>query len=49
VLFVDEAEFEQAPPNVPLGLRKLLRGVHARQDGLLLVLDTARTLEAASA
>ena len=49
VIVVDESSLEEPPPNVSDGLRRLLRGIEQRRDGLLLVLDTARTLEALSA
>lgn len=49
VVEVDEGKLEQAPPNLSGSLSRLLRGIEARKEGLLMVLDTGKTLEAAGA
>jgi len=46
---VDPESFESRPPTVKGIGHELIRGVHKLSDRLLLVLDIARTLEAASA
>ncbi len=45
VVELDTATFELPPRNVDEGLRTLLRGIHKMNDGLLLVLDTSRTVD----
>jgi purine-binding chemotaxis protein CheW len=45
VLEVDADTFEKAPQNVDPAVRHLIRGVHKLKDRLLLILDTAKTVD----
>jgi len=45
VLEVESQTFELAPDNVDPAARKLIRGVHKLKDRLLLILETAKTVD----
>jgi len=45
VIELDAGSFEAPPPNIEGALRTLFAGVHKLEGRLLLVLDTARTVE----
>jgi len=49
VLDVDRATWERTPENLDGGARELIRGVYKLNDRLLLVLDTDKTVEIATA
>jgi purine-binding chemotaxis protein CheW len=45
VLDMDAAAYERPPQNLDPAAREIIRGVYKLKDGLLLVLDTEKTLE----
>jgi purine-binding chemotaxis protein CheW len=45
VLDMDAATYERPPQNLDPAAREIIRGVYKMKDGLLLVLDTEKTLE----
>jgi len=47
VLDVDAATYERPPENLDPAVREIIRGVYKLRDRLLLVLDTARTVDLA--
>jgi purine-binding chemotaxis protein CheW len=49
VLEVEEESFEKPPDNLEGAARELIRGVYKLKDRLLLVLDTEKTVEVATA